>query len=79
MGAERLLQSLALRLKQTIPERNDCVSYTIDAWDGMPHVFPASAGTFDAADQTLSIMATFVADKLCALAQPARRDRLRLT
>ena len=65
MGAERLLQSLALRLKQNYPRTERLRFLTIDAeahdWDGMPPVFPASVGTFDAADQTLSIM-----DKLSA-------------
>lgn len=44
--------------------RAEKVEAEAHVWDGMPHVFPASVGTFDAADQALSIMASFVADHL---------------
>ena len=53
-------------LRYAVSARAQGVDATAHVWEGMAHVFPASVGTFDAADQALSIMAQFMHDKLHA-------------
>jgi acetyl esterase/lipase len=39
------------------------VAATAHVWEGMPHVFPSSIGTLEAAEEALVMMATFLQDK----------------
>lgn len=49
--------------------RHEGVDATAHVWEGMPHVFPTSVGTLDAADRALDIIGAFLKEKL----GPARR------
>jgi acetyl esterase/lipase len=44
--------------------RREGVDATAHIWEGMPHVFPASVGTLDAAERALETMAAFLRQKL---------------
>jgi epsilon-lactone hydrolase len=37
---------------------------TVHLWQGMPHVFPSNIGMLDAADEAMSIMTSFLSDRL---------------
>jgi monoterpene epsilon-lactone hydrolase len=39
------------------------VDATAHVWEGMPHVFPASVGTLQAAELALGVMATFILER----------------
>ncbi len=64
VGTSEILLDDSIRYAERA--RAQGVDATAHVWEGMPHVFPASVGTFDAADEALSIMAAFVHDKLRA-------------
>jgi len=53
-------------LRYTGRARQEGVDATAHVWEGMTHVFPASVGSLDAADQALNVMAAFLAGKLGA-------------
>ena len=40
------------------------VDARVDIWEGLPHVFPSAVGQLDAADQALSAIGTFLAERL---------------
>jgi acetyl esterase/lipase len=44
--------------------RREGVDATAHVWEGMPHVFPASVGTLDAAERALETIAAFLKEKL---------------
>jgi acetyl esterase/lipase len=44
--------------------RREGVDATAHIWEGMPHVFPASVGTLDAAERALETIAAFLKEKL---------------
>ncbi len=44
--------------------RREGVDATAHIWEGMPHVFPASIGTLDAAERALETIAAFLKQKL---------------
>jgi monoterpene epsilon-lactone hydrolase len=44
--------------------RREGVDATAHVWEGMPHVFPASVGTLDAAERALETIAAFLREKL---------------
>jgi monoterpene epsilon-lactone hydrolase len=44
--------------------RREGVDATTHIWEGMPHVFPASVGTLDAAERALETIAAFLKEKL---------------
>jgi acetyl esterase/lipase len=44
--------------------RREGVDATAHIWEGMPHVFPASIGTLDAAERALEIIGAFLQEKL---------------
>jgi monoterpene epsilon-lactone hydrolase len=46
--------------------RAEGVEAVAHVWEGMPHVFPSSVGTLDAAEQAMGLMGSFLQDKLGA-------------
>ena len=44
--------------------RREGVDATAHIWEGMPHVFPASVGTLEAAERALDTIAAFLKEKL---------------
>jgi|HubBroStandDraft_1064217.scaffolds.fasta_scaffold08684_2 monoterpene epsilon-lactone hydrolase len=64
VGTSEVLLDDTLRYAERA--RAQGVDATAHVWEGMPHVFPASVGTLDAADQAMNIMAAFVSERLGA-------------
>ena len=62
VGTSEILLDDTLRYVERA--RAEGVNAEAHIWDGMPHVFPASTGTFDAADQALILMTMFAEDRL---------------
>jgi acetyl esterase/lipase len=46
--------------------RREGVEATAQVWEGMPHVFPTSIGTLDAAERALEMIGAFLNEKLVA-------------
>jgi epsilon-lactone hydrolase len=58
--------------------RREGVDATAHIWEGMPHVFPASVGTLDAAERALETIVAFLKEKLGSHSEEvesSRRDR----
>jgi monoterpene epsilon-lactone hydrolase len=52
--------------------RAEGVEAVAHVWEGMPHVFPSSVGTLDAAEQAMGLMGSFLQDKLGARSDGVR-------
>lgn len=62
VGTEEILLDDAVRYTRRANEAG--VEATVHLWEGMPHVFPMSLGTFDAAAAALDISADFLKTRL---------------
>jgi acetyl esterase/lipase len=54
--------------------RREGVDATVHIWEGMPHVFPTSVGTLEAAEQALETMGGFLKEKLGSHAEEVERS-----
>jgi len=73
VGTREVLLDDALRYAERA--RAEGVDAVAHVWAGMPHVFPASIGSLDAAERALAIIAGFIADQLGL--SPARSLEIR--
>ncbi len=71
VGTSEILLDDALRYAERA--RTEGVEVTAHVWEGMTHVFPASVGILDAADEALNIMTAFLADTLRAASRDANQ------
>jgi epsilon-lactone hydrolase len=58
-------------LRYVARAREAGVDATAHVWEGMTHVFQSNVGSLDAADESLTIMAAFLADSLGSVSAPA--------
>ncbi len=64
VGTSEILLDDSLRYASLA--RHEGVDVIAHVWEGMPHVFPTSVGTLDAAERALEMIGTFLTEKLVA-------------